>query len=122
MKNIIYFFVVLLFFSCDKIMQDRDISPRLTLMLSELNEDEIIFSFEMYAIEQINSFACEILFDENIFETYTESFTDLNNNGGREHNEEYFDCGLDQCCDPYEDGNGGCLYPEMNQSYVEIFC
>ena len=118
MRKLIGLIIIFLFLGCDTLLQDRDVSPRLTLIPYELNDNEFIFYFEMYAIEQINSFACEILFDSEIFDTYTEGFADLNDNGGCEYNEEYFDCGLDQCCDPYEDGNEGCLYPETNPDYI----
>ena len=87
--------IVLLVSGCDTLTQDRDVAPRLTLVPTFKNEQDLIFSFEMYSIEQVNSFACEILFDSDIFETYTEPFNDNNNNGSCEWDEEPIDCNDD---------------------------
>tara|TARA_Y100001934_G_C12262031_1_gene730516 strand:- start:6 stop:1175 length:1170 start_codon:yes stop_codon:yes gene_type:complete len=127
LQNLTVFLLVLFFLGCDTMLQDRDSSPRLALASNDnvpiinVNEEdnEIIFHFEMYSIEQINSFACEILFDSEIFDTYTEEFIDLNGNGGCEYNEAYFDCGLDQICDSYENGCGESI-PDSLYTYSEM--
>ena len=110
--------ILFLFIGCDSILQDRDISPRLSLLWQYQDDKELTLDFYMYSIEQVNSFACEIIFDSEIFELYTEDFVDLNNNGSLEMNEEFYDCGLDRCCDPYEDGNNGC-FPDLNPDYIQ---
>ena len=109
MKNIIFAsFVCLIFHSCNTLIQDRDISPTLALRFQNQTATEYEFSFEMYSIENISAFACEIFFDEDVFEIYSEPFTDLDNDGGWDYGEEYEDYGLDGCEDSYEDGEGGC--------------
>jgi len=121
MRILIGSLFIIIFTGCDTLLQDRDVSPRLTLvpLVQDIDNGDYIFSFEMYSIEQINSFATEVLFDPNIFDTYTEPFIDNNNNGGCEYDEEYFDCGLDKICDSYENGCGESIpsslytYPEM---------
>ena len=106
--------IVLLVSGCDTLTQDRDVAPRLTLVPTFKNEQDLIFSFEMYSIEQVNSFACEILFDSDVFETYTEPFVDNNNNGGCEYDEEYYDCGLDKLCNEDEPGYNATTNPDPN--------
>ena len=121
MRILIGSLIIIIFSGCDTLLQDRDVSPLLTFVPIDQNieERDYIFSFEMYSIEQINSFACEILFDPNVFETYTEPFVDNNNNGGCEYDEEYFDCGLDKICNSYENGCGDGI-PSSLYTYSEM--
>ncbi len=113
MKNRFFsLFVCLIFFSCNTLIQDRDISPTLALRFQNQTATEYEFSFEMYSIENISAFACEIFFDEDVFEIYSEPFTDLDNDGGWDYGEEFEDYGLDGCEDSYEDGEGECNLTE----------
>ena len=115
MKNIIFAsFVCLIFHSCNTLIQDRDISPTLALRFQNQTATEYEFSFEMYSIENISAFACEIFFDEDVFEIYSEPFTDLDTDGGWDYDENFDDYGLDGCEDGFEDGEGGCNLVESS--------
>ena len=115
MKNIIFAsFVCLIFHSCNTLIQDREISPTLALRFQNQTATEYEFSFEMYSIENISAFACEIFFDEDVFEIYSEPFTDLDNDGGWDYDENFDDYGLDGCEDGFEDGEGGCNFIESS--------
>ena len=60
MNKLIGLLIIIIFsIGCDTLLQDRDVSPTLALIPQSQTEDEYVFSFEMYAVEQINSFACD---------------------------------------------------------------
>ena len=119
-------FSVLVFSSCDSILQsDRDFSPTLTLVNQNQTDEELIFTFEMHAIENMTSFACEIIFDPEIFNFKQEYFEDNNDNGSYDYGEEFIDCNIDfTICETDEiwsDSLGNGIWNDYTVMYAGYF-
>ncbi len=93
---------VLLLTSCDTILnRDDELGPEINLIKQYQDDEWLFFTLEMHNINNINSFALEVVFDSDIFDISgnQELYEDNNENGIFDYGDQFLDCGTDGCCD-----------------------
>ena len=98
MRKLIGLIIIILVLGCNTLLQDRDVPPQLSLQYVNQTDDYYLFYFNMVALEDIHSFAVELIFDSELFTLNAEEFFDENGNGHYETDEQFLDCGIDRLC------------------------